>query len=451
MALSSATIWEVRNVADFAGASDINGGGFVAGASGTDYSFASLPSGGAAKYTLTNGVTNGTTTVATASASADMVGNIAYISGGTGSVVGNWYQIISQTTGVSIVVDRATGLTTGTGVGITVGGCFATPGVLTTVMTVSTMAAWIKYSTTPFTLTTSTAGTGGPISIAAAIFISGYDSTRGDSDGNRPQIAWPSSGVTVGSAAYVVVVTGTVQPVITNLYVNCNSVTNVGGYNLNSNAAAIGCVCQNANGTGSVAGFFQVAIGQSCFANNCLVGFATGLFVGCFASNCTSFGFKNGILSLVIKCVASACGTGFGPQGQSATCECTADSCTTGFSVTGSRNNIVNCVASNNTTGYNLFNVSPIINCAAYNNTTNVSGGGYGGGTVTVLTAQPFVTAGSQFAPNSAAGGGAALRGAALGVYGQTDNTDIGAVQHADPSGGTSGLGFTDALGGLDG
>src|ERR1700677_1792923 len=102
MALSASTVLEVRNGADWSGASDTNGGGFVAGASGTDYSYASIPALGAAKYALTNGsATTSSATINTTSASSDMVGNIAYVAGGTGSITGGWYQIISQVTGTS--------------------------------------------------------------------------------------------------------------------------------------------------------------------------------------------------------------------------------------------------------------------------------------------------------------------------------------------------------------
>jgi hypothetical protein len=51
-----------------------------------------------------------------------------------------------------------------------------------------------------------------------------------------------------------------------------------------------------------------------------------------------------------------------------------------------------------------------------------------------ILSANPFVNASlNDFRPNTAAGGGALLRAAGIGVYGQTDKRDIGAVQHADP------------------
>ena len=120
MSLATSTVWEIRT-----GGSATNGGGFVAGAAGTDWSQQD-----AAQYSLTNGVTNATTTIGTTSASADMVGNIAYVAGGTGSITGAWYQIVSQVTSTSITVDRLTGLTAGTGVTINVGGALNGPGTL---------------------------------------------------------------------------------------------------------------------------------------------------------------------------------------------------------------------------------------------------------------------------------------------------------------------------------
>ena len=142
MSLASGTIWEIRNVADYAGAADTNGGGWVPGQSGTDYSFANINSDGSAKYALTNGVTNGTTTIATVSASADMIGNIVYVQGGTGSVAANWYQITGQSTGVSITVDRSTGLSAGTGVTLNIGGLLRLPGFSLT----SQVASVVSYS-----------------------------------------------------------------------------------------------------------------------------------------------------------------------------------------------------------------------------------------------------------------------------------------------------------------
>src|ERR1043166_7369624 len=117
MALSANTVFEVRN-----GGSDTNGGGWVTGSSasgGTDWSQQT-----AAQYSVTDGVTAGSTVItsATAAFGTDVVGNIIYVQGGTGAVSSGWYQIISRTSSTTITVDRLTGLTSGTGVTLKIGG-----------------------------------------------------------------------------------------------------------------------------------------------------------------------------------------------------------------------------------------------------------------------------------------------------------------------------------------
>lgn len=170
MALSGAVVWEART----AGATT-NGGGFKAGASGTDFSQQN-----AAQYALTNGTTNGTTTVLTASAATNMVGNLAYIAGGTGSITGAWYEITAASAGVSITVDRSTGLTAGTGVTINVGGALSDIRTILTNM-VSGNTVWMKSGTY-------TIGTGvSENSSLQGFSIEGYGSTRGDL-GTRPVI-----------------------------------------------------------------------------------------------------------------------------------------------------------------------------------------------------------------------------------------------------------------------
>src|SRR3954469_9556272 len=113
MALSSSTVYQVRP-----GGADTNGGGFVTGASGTDWSKQD-----AAQYSVTDGVAAGSTTLTsvTAAFGTDVVGNLIYVSGGTGSITAGWYQIISRTNATTIVVDRSTGLTAGTGVTLKIG------------------------------------------------------------------------------------------------------------------------------------------------------------------------------------------------------------------------------------------------------------------------------------------------------------------------------------------
>jgi hypothetical protein len=173
LALSSSTVFEVRN-----GGSATNGGGFVTGASGSDLSLQD-----AAQYAVTDAVTAGTTTItsATANFGTDVVGNILYIQGGTGSIVAGWYQIISRTNSTTIVVDRSTGLSVGTGATLNIGGAFAGPATAIALMTVPGIQTWIRYHATPYSL-----GTGITFpSVGGSGFtwinkVEGYTSTRGD-------------------------------------------------------------------------------------------------------------------------------------------------------------------------------------------------------------------------------------------------------------------------------
>ena len=56
------------------------------------------------------------------------------------------------------------------------------------------------------------------------------------------------------------------------------------------------------------------------------------------------------------------------------------------------------------------------------------------------LTADPWDAVGSDdYEPNTTSGGGDSLRAAAMRLHEQTFNFDLGAVQHADPAGGSGG------------
>jgi hypothetical protein len=170
MSRNANTVWELR-----AAGADTNGGGFVTGASGTDWSQQDTP-----QYSVTDGVTAGSTTItsATAAFGTDVVGNILFVSGGTGSVVGDWYEIVSRTNATTIVVDRATGLTAGTGVTLKIGGALATWAKLWALMSAGNNS-YVKGS---FTITTAVL-----ISFSAGVatgsfgsLVQGYTTTRGD-------------------------------------------------------------------------------------------------------------------------------------------------------------------------------------------------------------------------------------------------------------------------------
>lgn len=170
MAVASTTVWEVRP----ATGSDTNGGGFVPGSSGTDWSQQA-----AAQYAVTDGVTAGTTTItsATAAFGTDVVGNLIFVSGGTGSVTAAWYQIISRTNATTIVVDRSTGLTAGTGVTLNIGGALASLAQIKT----NFASGQTAYATGTFTLTTTITWSGDYQAAGnGCIQLIGYSATRGD-------------------------------------------------------------------------------------------------------------------------------------------------------------------------------------------------------------------------------------------------------------------------------
>lgn len=169
MALASNTVFEVRPGTGSA----TNGGGFVPGSSGADWSQQNV-----AQYSVTDAVGNGTATVtsATAAFGTDVVGNIACIQGA-------WYQIASRTNSTTIVLDRATG--TFSGGTLKIGGaldlCATAEPLLTAGMTL-----WIKVGTQ--TITTAINLTNSGDSTSGVIAWNGYDVTRGDHTGNRPLI-----------------------------------------------------------------------------------------------------------------------------------------------------------------------------------------------------------------------------------------------------------------------
>lgn len=107
MAINAAMVWEVRS-----GGASTNGGGFKAGASGTDRSLQT-----AAQTTYTDLVIDGVagtklTSAAFPFSSAD-VGNVINITGGTGFTVGR-YEVLSVT-GVIATMDRVVGTIDSTG------------------------------------------------------------------------------------------------------------------------------------------------------------------------------------------------------------------------------------------------------------------------------------------------------------------------------------------------
>ena len=438
MALSALQQFEVRQTGN-----DANSGGFKSTAVGTDYTLQDNPhvtfDGTTIKMTSPSssaGTTVNLTGYTGSGAAGGDIGNTVRISG-TGTTPGV-YEITGATSS-TWTLDRNWNTTTVSAGAGAMGGALATPGAAAILLTVSGQRAWVKYSATPYACSTSTAGAAGPISLASGIacVIEGYDVTRGDRTGNRPTYQWTAA--SPGANTYLAVAIGNARQLIANIAFDANNVANVSCVNTSATRTnAVDCVALNALQASTIGFNISMSL-ERCQALSCVTGFTAGAVIDCVAISCTT-GFS--AIATMVTSQARSCGTGFLMSGATPFVKkCLADSCTTyGFSVTGQAS-LVDCLASNNTgsgVGYNIgANITTMINCAYYNNHTDIVG------TPLVnepmpsgisVGADPFVSqATGDLRPNANSPGGAQLRGMGLGVFGQTDNADIGAVQHADP------------------
>jgi hypothetical protein len=448
MALSANTVWEVRTTG-----SDTNGGGFVTGSGGTDFSQQD-----AAQIAVADAVANGTTTITSATAGflATHVGNLIYLAGGTGSLAAGWYQVVTRTNGTTITVDRT--VATGTGITLNLGGALASAG-LAALQKVAGNDVWIKSGT--YTLTTSTAGAGGVIndttggqSASNVCRWEGYGTTRGDK-GTRPVI---SAGLITAITLFTV---GAGQTLIDNIILDGNSKatttglacaqvrcgfirvkvqnTTVNGYNISGgNDTLYRCEATGCSGTAAFNLSTNVeAVRCEAYANT-TVGFTTGgqnVFVGCIASGNTgasSDGFQAvGLNATLLHCVSYGNGRH-------------------GYNIGGNGYQLVEgCIAENNsgwgfTQTIGNSGIQEFFNCAARNNTSgafdsaNLTGANIG--FINGTTGFFVDGANGNFALNSTAGGGALLRGTGFGTMPRGTTVsyfDVGAAQHRD-SGGTA-------------
>ncbi len=421
--ISSSTVWEVRQ-----NGSDTNGGGYVS--TGTDYSVnanknaSGCSACGSATDNLstTDAVAAGTTTITSASANfqTSIIGNIIYLAGGTGSLTGTWRQVTARASTTSITVDAT--VATGTGITMNIGGALASPGIVSAMPNfASGMIIYVKYSATPYAITSASIGvSGGVIQTGMTVRYIGYDTTRtaGNTDANRPTLQL-ASGV---ASATVITLTTPGTPTGYNLIADCNGQTTSRGFNINS---------------------------------------SYGSHARLKAMNCTNGGIVTASGQHLIHVEVAGCSSQVAlqmayPGSACVNCEI-HDNSVTGANGGGM---FINTLSYNNTgRGFELIATANNINSnwitgAAYNNT---SGYAHANLTGNPLTSILQITAGSvftnatagDFSLNNIAGRGAALRAAAT-----LSNTfprgltvgyrDIGAAQHQDPAGGgTSGGSYT--------
>lgn len=430
MALSAAMVWEVRTTG-----ADTNGGAFKAGATGTDWSTQD-----AAQYSVTDGVTAGSTTItsATAAFGTDVVGNVMYVQGGTGSVTAGWYEITVRNSATSVTVDRSTGLTAGTGVTLKIGGALASPGQLGAVI-VNGNTAYCKAGTYTILSASTNIATGCP-SLNHLATVVGYSTTRTVSNTDTKPI-WRLG--TVSTATLWVNAFGPLY----NITLDGNNQTSAKAYG--SSVMLIRCHFTGMTAASSTA---TTLLKCSATGNAAKVLVCVNAY-GCEAYSNTATGLAPaGTGAVIVDCLsynnsgATTDGIEFAPSALILNCAAYGNG-RHGFKEDSLRNEwlLVNCHAEGNA-GYGYFAATAgvpsgryLVNCGSYNNTSGrVVGDGTDIGAMT-LSASAFTNAGAgDFSLNPTASAGALLRAAAYAnafpAGTTTSYLDVGAVQHADPT-----------------
>lgn len=442
MALSASSVFEVR----FPG-SDTNGGGFVTGAAGTDYSQQDNKNTAGADISTADGVANGTTTFtsATANFGTTIVGNIVYFQGGTGAIAATWRQVTARASTTSITIDAS--IAASTGMTMNIGGALASPGQAAAIATVATQTIYVKYNVSPYLITSaSTNVAAGCVSFANSKVLVGYDTTRTliNTDTNRPTLK--ASGI---STAIIVTGANNNTTVFRNLIVDGQALTSIRAFSLANLVSPQSCkamACTNGGFVGSGGVCFN------CEATTCstVAGFSLVSAIGCVAQANTFTGFSLGSSGLsCIRCLsynntgASSLGFDNNSAFQTYMVDCTAyGNGSHGFGNTsgGGRGYVTGCIAEANTgLGFSATSLT-VKSCATYNNTGGsiTAGNADNENNVVNSTGTFFVNAGSgNFALNNTANTGAAARAAATNLnsipLGLTVGyADIGAAQHQD-------------------
>jgi hypothetical protein len=456
-ALPTATTWETRPTNGL----DTNGGAFVAGATGTDFSQQNSP-----QVTFTDLIIGATTTQLTSVLnpfSATSPGNVINITGGTGCTTGR-YSVSSVATATA-TMDRSVGTAASTCTGF-LGGALQTLTQLNSSM-VEGNTAWVKAEAT---ITTS----GGLVfnftnaSTNEFPAIQGYTSTRGD----MGQVTIQLTG-----AATTTVRMDTLGLTLANFLIDCNSQASSNGLNFNNGTGrAYNLKVQNCTGVYGVQFTAGTAMCIRCTVTGQSGGGAVGGFVlqnngvadcvYCVATDGTVPGFA-GSTSVGIFCVFCIAGNNSGAT-------------TDGFFIQAfqNQNQFWHSFAyKNGRDGFRLisnnFGNAQIFNSISYGNggfginyTNGLlpfgtqlfdynglganTGGNYNnlsaGAHDVSLSADPTVAGGSDnFALNSTAGGGAALK--AVGFPGAltgagTGFVDIGPLQSAAGGGSSVTVGY---------
>lgn len=392
MALSADTVWEVRTDGD-----DGNGGGFVTGASGTDYSQQAAAQKSAADLTMHATTDTKCHPGALGVAAAD-VGNIIYISAGTDWTPG-WYEIKSQD-GTDWTLDRSPSAAGNANLAtFKMGGGIATFATLASV-SVGGNVANIRYGTY-------TAGASVDFSTKTVRIIGHKSGT------NRPVLKATANDITL-------LLGRSTTASVRAMEFDGDTYTGVTGcdygYGNDRRGLAYDCVARNC----AVGFASKTACYYCCAAYDCETGFGLTRANFCYAESCTTAGF----IGTSVFCIANACAIGFKHSiGGTFSTNCIAYGSTgNGFKATASSrgDGFVYCIAVNSGGyGFASMDISQAVYCAGYNNTSghiDKISDARNIGFIT-LSADPFVdAAGGDFNLNDTEGGGALLRAIGLSL-----------------------------------
>jgi len=461
MTLSVDTVWEVR-----ASASDNNGGGFVTGASGTDYTLQD-----AAQLTLTDFATSGvgvtTLTSATGGFTAAMVGNLIHLVSGTNLTAG-FYEITAYTDTNTVTVDRAPddavgGVSAATG---SVGGALADPATAIAEMDRGHIC-YVKKATLTSDYDQTTAivlpvASFGSNNFNAHMSIRGYDTSRTTTEfgSGRPTIRWTaavegidcSAANDYGWSVENLILDGTSTglngikpPIKYGVYVNNCLIQDWTLWGVGPDAGATQQKCDRTEITGCGSGGVNMrgSLSEMFIHDN------TGPGVS----------FKSSTANTISHSRITN-NTGVSSDGVVADWGTRVEFCTIHAngrdgirqpnSYYGIQMGYANNVITNNG-GYGINQTSKISPMTAqklgehHHNAfrSNTSGPWntaqlIAGPDSVTLTADPYTDAATDdYTPNNTSGGGALLRNAS-----SVANMDIGALRHADPAGGGGGGGI---------
>lgn len=435
MSLSGSNVYEIRATGD-----DKNGGAFVSGGAGTDYSqqdSAQVVFDGSTITATTSGA-SATLTLTGVVPDSSWVDNHLNIESGTNFTAG-LYRIISIS-GSTITLDRAATTGVGSAMVARMGGAMKSLGGLGRFV-VGNNIVWIKAGAYSIT-SASTNVVDGCITYTggSGIYFEGYESVRGDM-GNPP--VFTASGIS--TATFIDLNVG--NHFVRNITLDGANLTSVRGLQLRgavSQSQINKVFALNCTNTG----IFSTS-NQSCFseckASGCNIGMnVVGNVYACEAFNNTGDGISISISGSVVRCLAY----GNGGRGIFSSAQGVMFALNTAYGNAGDNIRlgqvaqlVVDSAVEGSTGGMGINrtnNQSLMLNCAAYNN----SGGDFSTFTTSSKSASKgSITGTSTFFVNAVGGDFSPAINSPLRDGGDGDfvggNTvshhDIGASQHPDP------------------